>query len=100
MLLVLGLSSLVSILATGALIDRHLRTLTLAACGLLAFATAVLAAALLTSVPWPVYGAATLWGVVVVAGPVDPAGDGHDVVFVLSVGGVLLVAAVRGHASP
>ncbi|MGW3168316.1 hypothetical protein ACWC9Q_37320 [Streptomyces sp. NPDC001142] len=52
MLLVLGLSSLVSILATGALIDRHLRTLTLAACGLLAFATAVLAAALLTSVPW------------------------------------------------
>ncbi|MEU6507832.1 MFS transporter [Streptomyces sp. NPDC046942] len=61
-LLVLGLSSLVSILATGALIDRHLRTLTLAACGLLAFATAVLATALLTSVPWPVYGAAAIWG--------------------------------------
>ncbi|GGQ17074.1 hypothetical protein ACFFKE_15360 [Streptomyces mutabilis] len=38
--------------------------------------------------------------VVVVAGPVDSAGDGHRVVFVLSVGGVLLVAAVRGHASP
>ncbi|MBV2153895.1 MFS transporter [Kitasatospora sp. SUK 42] len=61
-LLVLGLSSLVSILGTGALIDRHLRTLTLAACGLLAVAAAVLAAALLTSAPWPVYGAAAIWG--------------------------------------
>ncbi|WP_414170564.1 MFS transporter [Streptoverticillium reticulum] len=61
-LLVLGLSSLVSILATGALIDRHLRTLALAACGLLAFAGTVLATALLTSASWPVYGAATVWG--------------------------------------
>ncbi|MEV7130620.1 MFS transporter [Streptomyces sp. NPDC093260] len=61
-LLVLGLSSLVSVLGTGALIDRHLRTLTLAACGLLSFASTVLAAALLTSASWPLYGAATVWG--------------------------------------
>lgn len=61
-LLVLGLSSLASILATGALIDRRLRTLTLAACGLLAFASTVLAAALLTSASWPVCGAAAVWG--------------------------------------
>ncbi|MBO1418438.1 MFS transporter [Streptomyces sp. FH025] len=61
-LLVVGLCSLVSILATGTLIDRHLRTLTLGASALLAVAAVAIAAALLTSAPWPVYGAAAIWG--------------------------------------
>ncbi|MFJ9695456.1 MFS transporter [Kitasatospora sp. NPDC101183] len=61
-LLVIGLSSLVSILATGALIDRHLRALTLTACALLALAAALLALCLLTTTPWPAYLAAAVWG--------------------------------------
>ncbi|MBD0690584.1 MFS transporter [Streptomyces sp. CBMA123] len=61
-LLVLGLASLVSIAATGALIDRHLRTLTLTACVLVAAAALTLAAALLGTASWPVYAAATIWG--------------------------------------
>ncbi|MFE3880647.1 MFS transporter [Kitasatospora sp. NPDC059146] len=61
-LLILGLASLVSIAATGALIDRHLRTLTLTACLLVGAATLTLAGALLGSSPWPVYAAAAIWG--------------------------------------
>ncbi|MFJ7246549.1 MFS transporter [Kitasatospora sp. NPDC098652] len=62
-LLVLGLASLVSIAVTGALIDRHLRTLTLTACLLVGAATLTLAGALLgSSSPWPVHAAAAVWG--------------------------------------
>ncbi|MFE5582257.1 hypothetical protein [Kitasatospora sp. NPDC056531] len=48
--------------ATGALIDRHLRALTLASCGLLALAAIVIAAALISSTAWPVHAAAVIWG--------------------------------------
>ncbi|MEV7601754.1 MFS transporter [Kitasatospora sp. NPDC089797] len=61
-LLVLGLTSLVSIAVTGTLIDRHLRTLTLTACLLVAAAALTVAAALLGSAAWPVYAAAAVWG--------------------------------------
>ncbi|MFE4392610.1 MULTISPECIES: MFS transporter [Streptomycetaceae] len=61
-LLVIGLSSLVSILGTGALIDRYLRPLTIAASVLLAAAALLLAAALLGSTGRPAYAAAALWG--------------------------------------
>ncbi|MFF3002091.1 MFS transporter [Kitasatospora sp. NPDC057940] len=84
-LLVLGLSSLVSILGTGALIDRHLRTLTIAACALLSAAALSVAAALLTGTSWPVYGSAAVWGLAfggaatllqtAVADAAGPAGD-------------------------
>ncbi|MFG2846522.1 MFS transporter [Kitasatospora sp. NPDC048296] len=61
-LLVLGLSALAGIAATGALIDRHLRALTLAACGLLALTATIIAAALISSTAWPVHAAAVIWG--------------------------------------
>ncbi|MFB7472914.1 MFS transporter [Kitasatospora sp. NPDC056184] len=84
-LLVIGLSSLVSILGTGALIDRHLRPLTVAASVLLAVAALLLAAALLGPTGWPAYAAAALWGLgfggaatllqTAVADAAGPAGD-------------------------
>ncbi|WBP88965.1 MFS transporter [Kitasatospora cathayae] len=61
-LLLLGLTSLLSIALTGALIDRHLRTLALTACVLVAVAALTIAAALLGTASWPVYGAAAIWG--------------------------------------
>lgn len=61
-LLVLGLASLVSIALTGALIDRHLRALTLTACVLVVVAALTLDAALLGPAAWLVYGAAAIWG--------------------------------------
>ncbi|MBD0673372.1 MFS transporter [Streptomyces sp. CBMA156] len=84
-LLVIGLSSLVSVLGTGALIDRHLRTLTIASCVLLAVAALVIAAALLGRTGLPVYVAAAVWGLgfggaatllqTAVADASGPAGD-------------------------
>ncbi|MFJ7909938.1 MFS transporter [Kitasatospora sp. NPDC096204] len=84
-LLVIGLSSLVSILGTGALIDRHLRPLTIAASVLLAAAALLLVTALLGSAGWPAYAAAALWGLgfggaatllqTAVADAAGPAGD-------------------------
>ncbi|MFE4975625.1 MFS transporter [Kitasatospora sp. NPDC056651] len=61
-LLVIGLSSLVSIFGTGVLIDRYLRPLTIASCVLVAVATVLLAAALLGSTGWFAYAAAAIWG--------------------------------------
>ncbi|MEV7183237.1 MFS transporter [Kitasatospora sp. NPDC093102] len=84
-LLVIGLSSLASILVTGALIDRYLRPLTVAASALLAVAALLLAAALLGSTGWPAYVAAAVWGLgfggaatllqTAVADAAGPAGD-------------------------
>ncbi|MFF4795982.1 MFS transporter [Streptomyces sp. NPDC001276] len=84
-LLVLGLSSLASILGTGALIDRHLRALTIAACALLTTAALSIAVALLTSVSWLAFGSAAIWGLAfggaatllqtAVADAAGPAGD-------------------------
>lgn len=84
-LLVIGLSSLASILGTGALIDRYLHPLTVAASVLVAVAALLLAAALLGSAGWPVHAAAALWGLgfggaatllqTAVADAAGPAGD-------------------------
>lgn len=59
-LLVFGAASLLSIWITGALIDRHLRPLTIASCAL--FATASLALGLFANVPWLVFVSTGAWG--------------------------------------
>ncbi|MFF4776037.1 MFS transporter [Microtetraspora fusca] len=59
-LLAFGVASLVSILITGALIDRHLRRLMIVGCAL--FATATLLLGLLAGVPALVYAGAAIWG--------------------------------------
>ncbi|WP_018772564.1 MFS transporter [Arthrobacter sp. 131MFCol6.1] len=59
-LLVFGVASLVSIWITGALIDRHLRTLMIASSAL--FALAVLALGILADLPAAVFISAALWG--------------------------------------
>ncbi|MFE6867961.1 MFS transporter [Kitasatospora sp. NPDC057692] len=85
-LLVIGLSSLLSILGTGVLIDRHLRPLTVAASVLLAAAALLLAAALLGPTGWPAYAAAALWGLgfggaatLLQTAVADAAGPGGDI---------------------
>ncbi|MFE7722748.1 MFS transporter [Nocardia rhizosphaerihabitans] len=60
MLLAFGIASLVSILVTGVLIDRHLRGLMIAAN--VCFGAAALALGLLASVPPLVFVAAAVWG--------------------------------------
>ncbi|SEM33470.1 MFS transporter [Nonomuraea pusilla] len=59
-LLTFGVASLGSILATGALVDRHLRRLMIAGCSL--FAAAALLLGLLGDVPALVYVSAAIWG--------------------------------------
>lgn len=59
-LLVFGIVSLASIWITGVLIDRHLRTLTLASFTLFALASLILG--LFTGTAWLVYASAAIWG--------------------------------------
>lgn len=59
-LLTFGLVSLLSIWITGVLIDRHLRTLMILACALLA--AAAFALSVFSGIPALVYASAALWG--------------------------------------
>ncbi|SDK93334.1 Predicted arabinose efflux permease, MFS family [Arthrobacter sp. ov407] len=59
-LMVFGVASLVSLAVTGALIDRHLRTLMIISSGL--FAIAMLALGFLATSPIAVYASAAAWG--------------------------------------
>ncbi len=59
-LMVFGVASLVSLAITGALIDRHLRTLMIISSVL--FAVAMLALGVLAASPIAVYGSAAAWG--------------------------------------
>ncbi|WP_119697571.1 MFS transporter [Microbacterium halotolerans] len=60
LLLVFGVLSLASIWITGALIDRHLRTLVIASCGL--FAVSMLVLGLFAATPWLVFVSIGAWG--------------------------------------
>ena len=59
-LLVFGVASLLSIWITGALIDRHLRSLMIASCAV--FAAASLALGLFAAVPWLLFVSVGSWG--------------------------------------
>ncbi|GAA3699157.1 MFS transporter [Arthrobacter ginkgonis] len=59
-LMVFGVASLASLAVTGALIDRHLRTLMVLSCAV--FAAAMLALGFLAGSPLAVYASATAWG--------------------------------------
>ncbi|WP_367435584.1 MFS transporter [Streptomyces celluloflavus] len=83
-LLTFGLVSLVSIWITGALIDRHLRTLVILACAL--FATATILLGIFSGVPALVYASAAVWGLafggtatLLQTAVAEAAGDAGDV---------------------